>query len=203
MDEIEAIKQAVREFVQGIVARGQPLTPELREAFQQVLSHAETRIAELQSGSFPAGVENLWILAGGHPSAFRQYLQNFPDATINRLIQDPVRLKKIEQQLENRITLPAGEQIAGMPKAPINSSNIYGFSYNPSKNLLRVRFQGGGVYEYTGVPTNVFKIFQRGAIPAKTSGQNAFGRWWIGKMPSLGATFFNLIRDRFPYQRVA
>lgn len=204
MDEIEAIKQAVREFVQGIVARGQPLTPELRNAFQQVLQHAESRITELQGQQgLPQGVENLWVLAGGHPSAFRQYLQNFPDEAINRLVKEPVRLDNIQRQLERRITLPAGEQIAGMPKAPINSSNVYGFSYNPSKNLLRVRFQGGGIYEYTGVPPAVFKIFQRGAIPARTSGQNKYGRWWVGKKPSLGATFFNLIRDRFPYQRVA
>jgi len=203
MDEIDAIKQSLRQFIQSIVARGEPLTPELRDTFKKVLEHASNRIAELRSASFPSGVENLWVLAGGHPSAFRKYLQTFPDTAINRLVKEPVRLEQIEKELEKRITLPAGEQIAGMPKAPINSSNVYGFSYNPSKSLLKVRFQGGGVYEYTGVPTAVFKIFQRGAVPAKTTGQNKYGRWWRGKLPSLGATFFNLIRDRFPFQRVA
>ena len=204
MDEIERIQRDIRAIIQRIIQRGVPLSSELRQLLQEAVVHSSQRISELRRNqTIPQGAEQLWVLAGGNPQAFRDYLSTFPNSSLNQVAQRPAQLQGIENRLSDQITLPAGEQQAGVPKAPLNSSNVYGFSYDPRSSHLRVRFQGGGLYDYEGVPPSVFKIFQSGAIPARTNGQNQYGRWWVGKRPSLGASFFNMIRDRFPYQRVA
>jgi hypothetical protein len=151
----------------------------------------------------PRGSEILWLLAGENPRAFQAYLRSFPNQSLNEFAQNPSRVQNLIQGFQSRITTPQGESAGGVPKSDLQSSNIYGFQYDPRSSTLRVRFQGGGLYEYDGVPPFVFKMFQRGAVPAKTTGQNQYGAWWQGKQPSLGASFHELIRDNFPYQRVA
>lgn len=90
------------------------------------------------------------------------------------------------------------------------SSNVHSFAYDPEKQQLFVRFQGdypkqdGPVYSYGGVPEDIFNMFQRGAIPARTKGKNKWGEWFVGKNPSLGASLNALIKTAgYPYQRVA
>ena len=203
-DRINQIKEALRQIVQQIVQSGQPISPEVRQLLNQAIGHAESRISQLRAEQpIPAGADQLWVLAGGNPAAFQSYMGNVPNAALNLESQDPGRVSNIENRLGDKITLPAGESQAGVPKAQLNSSNVYGFAYDPTSATLRVRFQGGGMYEYDKVPPRIFKAFQAGAIPARTNGQNQYGRWWVGKNPSLGASFFNLIRDRYQYQKVA
>lgn len=152
----------------------------------------------------PVGADLLWILAGGQEEAFVNYLRTFPDPSLNSLLRNPELLKHTLETL-NR-TMPQGQrgQEGGIPQAPLDSSNIYGFQYDPSSGYLKVRFQSGSVYSYYGVPPGIFKVFQQGAVPAKTSGQNQHGRWWQGKIPSLGAAFYELIRSGgYPYQRLS
>lgn len=90
------------------------------------------------------------------------------------------------------------------------SSNIYGFNYDPKSQRLFVKFQGndgegqGPIYGYDGIPQVIFDLFQMGAIPARTDGQNKWGKWWKGKVPSAGAAFHTLIKEAgYPYQKVA
>lgn len=152
----------------------------------------------------PEGADLLWILAGGQPEAFVNYLRTFPDPALNQLSGNAGQLANTIEQLSR--TMPQGTQPSadGIEHAPINSSNIYGFKYDPKTGRLLVRFQSGSVYGYQGVPPGIFRVFQAGAIPAKTNGSNAFGKWWIGKMPSLGSAFFSLIRNGgYPYQRLS
>lgn len=203
-EEIDQIKEALRQFVQSIVQRGQPMSPEIRRMLTEAIGHAERRITTLRAGQpIPSGAENLFVLAGGNPNAFQSYLGNVPNAGLNRVAQNQGQVESIQSRLGQQVTLPVGQVEGGVPHADLQSSNIYGFQYNPREGNLRVRFQGGGMYDYEGVSPQVFKAFQAGAIPARTNGQNQYGRWWVGKTPSLGASFFNLIRDRYPYQRVA
>ncbi len=89
------------------------------------------------------------------------------------------------------------------------SSNIEGFSYDKDSGRLLVRFLGkhpdrnGPIYGYEGVPQNIFDIFRKGAIPAKTNGKNKWGEWWKGKYPSIGAAMYHLIRaGGYQYQRL-
>lgn len=90
------------------------------------------------------------------------------------------------------------------------SSNIHSFAYDDDSGKLYVRFQdkwpnqNGPVYEYGGIPKAVYELFRAGAIPAKTNGQNKWGRWWTGKKPSLGASMAALIKNGgYPYQRLS
>ncbi len=89
------------------------------------------------------------------------------------------------------------------------SSNVEGFAYDDKSNRMYVRFLGkhpnrfGPVYQYENVPPNIFEIFRKGAIPAKTNGRNKWGQWWRGKFPSMGAAMYHLIRGgNYPFSRV-
>lgn len=115
---------------------------------------------------------------------------------------------------------PTGEPPLTPPTAPesnasslnpsMRSSNIEGFSYDDKTGRLLVRFLGknpnknGPIYSYDQVPPNIFDIFRRGAIPAKTNGKNKWGEWWQGKYPSMGAAMSHLIKaGGYPYRQVA
>ena len=92
---------------------------------------------------------------------------------------------------------------------PYPSSNVHSFGYDDKTGRLLVKFQGdypdqnGPVYGYEGVPKNIFNLFQKGAIPARTDGSNKWGSWWKGKVPSLGASLYTLIKQGgYQYQRL-
>jgi KTSC domain len=90
------------------------------------------------------------------------------------------------------------------------SSNIESFGYDEKNGNLMVRFLGdhpnrnGPIYSYQGVPKQIFDLFRIGAVPARTDGQNEWGEWWKGKVPSLGASLHTLIKGGgYPYQRLS
>jgi hypothetical protein len=104
---------------------------------------------------------------------------------------------------------PAGGQPSNLTEA-MPSSNIEGFAYDDKTGKLLVRFLGGHpnrngpIYGYQGVPPEIFEIFRKGAIPAKTNGKNKWGKWWQGKYPSMGAAMNHLIKaGGYPYQRLS
>lgn len=175
-----------------------------RFTIESALSEAHSLLGgEKELPSIPKGAEVLWLLSGENPRAFSAYMRNFPNPEFNAFARNSGAMNSLVQQLGSRITPPSGESQDGIAKSDLQSSNVYGFQYDPSNATLKVRFNNGGVYEYNGVPPFVYKMFARGAIPAKTDGQNQWGAWWQGKQPSLGASFYELIRDNFPYERVA
>lgn len=90
------------------------------------------------------------------------------------------------------------------------SSNIEGFAYDRENEHLYVRFLGkypdrnGPIYSYQGVPKVIFDLFRQGSIPARTNGKNRWGNWWKGKVPSIGASMYTLIKNAgYPYQRIS
>ncbi len=112
------------------------------------------------------------------------------------------------QQLESEQGPPSAPTPPLEPN-PIGSSNVNSFGYDEKTGRLMVKFQGdypqqnGPVYAYEGVPKAIFELFKRGAVPARTDGKNAWGKWWKGKVPSLGASMFTLIKGGgYPYQRM-
>jgi hypothetical protein len=115
---------------------------------------------------------------------------------INEQMQEPI--DKLSP------SLPEPELQQSMP-----SSNIYAFGYDPESSRLLVKFQGndgvghGPVYGYRGVPKVIFDLFKNGSIPARTTGKNRWGKWWKGKVPSIGASMYTLIKNgNYPYQRL-
>lgn len=198
---LEQILSLVGELVQS----GEQLPDSFLDSLIDIVSADIQRIEGKVKGiQVPRGADLLWILSGGEPDAFVSYLKTIPDPELNQLLNHPQALQEIIGKLQTQVTLPAGQVAQGVPKADLNSSNVYGYQYNPRSKMLRVRFNSGSVYEYDGVPPQIFKVFQAGAVPARTDGQNKWGKWWKGKIPSLGAAFYHLIRSRdYPYKKVA
>lgn len=64
----------------------------------------------------------------------------------------------------------------------VNSSNIFGVSYNSEAEMLIVEFRSGKKYRYGGVPQEEFDDFMAS--------------------PSKGAFFAANIRDAYPYSPV-
>lgn len=182
-------------------------SPEQKAKLKDFLNRAK---AKLQTTQIPQGAEYLYALAGGNLNAFRNYASQFPNAAFNAMARNPASLANIYNQLHNRITMPQGEVSEGIPKAELQSSNVYGYQYDPRSKSLRVKFNGkdvqgdGPIYQYDGVPPFVFKMIAAGAIPAKTDGSNKWGMWFRGKMPSLGASVNELLKIAgFPYKKIS
>lgn len=116
--------------------------------------------------------------------------------------------------LDNRISQLRGEE-ALPPQIPplepsIPSSNVDSFAYDNKNQKLFVRFLGkypnrnGPIYSYDNVPSVIFDLFEKGSIPARTDGKNKWGRWWKGKVPSIGASLYTLLKNGpYPYQRLS
>jgi len=130
-------------------------------------------------------------------------------AALSDLIQ--AATERLARQAQDPTSELGNQPPADNPRMerPMPSSNVHSFGYDDKTGRLLVKFQGdypdqnGPVYGYEGVPKNIFNLFQAGAIPARTDGQNRWGRWWKGKVPSLGASLYTLIRNGgYPYQRL-
>jgi hypothetical protein len=132
-------------------------------------------------------------------------LQGMLAQTLERLVNEVEASRAQDVTAGLQPNAPKEPQLgAGVP-----SSNIHSFGYDDKNGRLLVKFQGdypqnnGPVYAYEGVPKQIFDLFQKGAIPARTDGQNKWGRWWKGKVPSLGASLYTLIKGgAYPYQRL-
>jgi len=202
--------EELKNFVRKIMATPKEIldsyTPEQKARIKNFLEKARTK---LQTTQIPQGAEYLYALAGGNLNAFRNYASQFPNAAFNAMARNPASLANIYNQLHSRITMPQGEVSDGIPKAELQSSNVYGYQYDPRSQSLKVKFNGkdvqqdGPIYQYDGVPPSVFKMIASGAIPAKTTGRNKYGMWFLGKKPSLGASVNELLKIAgFPYQRL-
>lgn len=225
IQELERIVDQIIFSVEDRIRRGEELPPQIRDEIALILNDATTRITELRQleeqptvetetpptdiptttppQTIPEGADLLWILAGGKQDAFVNYLRTYPDPRFQELLRNPSALQQAIGQLSQRFPEGIHLQADGIPHADLMSSNIYGYRYNPKSGKLLVRFNSGSVYQYEGVPKAVFDVFGNGAVPAKTSGENRWGRWWQGKIPSLGAAFYQMIRQGgYPYQRI-
>jgi hypothetical protein len=201
VDELEA---AINGLFQYIQTQGNNLGRQEQEMLMQVLGELNEVVNPRIEAEIPTSVGLLWHISGGNAGVFRDYMRQVPDPSLNALANNPTQLSYIIQRLEQNQPQERNREIDGIPQAPIQSSNVWGFAYDQPNRKLYVRFQGDGVYEYEGVPPQIFKLFQQGAIPAKTNGENQYGQWWEGKTPSLGASLHELIKTKgYPYQKVA
>lgn len=204
LEELEELLDQLLNGIQSVIQSGEVLSDEFQGMLAKELEWITNRTEELRQGqskqspqiesTVTPSAQLMWILAGQNVDAFVNYLGTYPDPELQNLLRNPAQLDSVVNRLMQM--MPPGQQLSqdGIQHADLNSSNIYGFKYDKNSGKLLVRFQGGSVYGYDGVPPNVFKAFQQGAIPAKTTGQNQYGKWWEGKSPSLGASFYELIK---------
>jgi len=219
MDEqsVDDIKNALREMMQLIAQRGQPLSDQMKIQLARVMEHAATRITQIreqerqqqqppESPNQPPvsnDAQLLWILSGQQPQAFISYLRTYSTPDTQALLNNPVQLNATIEQLSRM--MPQGEQpsIHGIQQADLNSSNIWGTAYDPKTGKMKVRFQGGSEYEYDGVPMNIYNAFAKGNASAKTKGKNRYGEWWPNKNPSMGAAMNQYIKaGGFNYRKI-
>ena len=69
-----------------------------------------------------------------------------------------------------------------MERQSVVSSNLKSVGYDLESNTLEIEFQSGAVYQYYGVPLEVYEALMRAS--------------------SHGKYFHAKIRDRYPYRRV-
>ena len=219
---VQELQELLREFlgaIEQVMQSGEVLSDEFQGEIANTLGLLYSRIEQAEQQAPPEqppptepppisqnmeGVDLLWILAGGNEEAFVGYLRTFPDPQFNQLLRNPQLLQQTIDNLRSRFGEGINLEADGIPHGPLMSSNIYGFQYDPNSKTLKVRFNSGSVYSYQGVPQGVFKAFESGAVPAKTDGENQYGEWWRGKMPSAGAAFYELIRNGgYAYQRLS
>lgn len=222
-DELQLLEELLNELLSGIqdvLQSGERLSDEFQGMIADELEATTSRIDQLRSeveqqrppNEPPIGGLNnnispdaqlLWILSGQQEQAFISYLRNFPSRETQLLLSNPSLLSQTIERLNQ--LMPQGEQpfINGIQHADLNSSNIWGTSYDPRSGKMRVRFQGGSEYEYDGVPENIYRAFIHGNASARTKGRNQYGQWWVGKNPSLGAAMNQYIKaGNFPYRRL-
>jgi hypothetical protein len=117
------------------------------------------------------------------------------------------------EQLRSESPVEGLQPSNGVPQldqGPFPSSNVNSFKYDPKTQQLFVKFHGansadsGPVYQYQGVPKNIYDVFSRGGVAPRTSGQNQYHRWIKGVTPSLGASLYALVKQGgYQYQRMS
>lgn len=204
MDELLKNVDALMSYIETNSAR---ISPEMQRELFAFLGDVNEFILGQErpiEANIPTSAGLLWYISGGNPEVFTNYLRQIPDPELNNLLNNPEQLRSIIERLQENQPQERNRVQEGFIQSPIQSSNIFGYDYDPVSQKLWVKFQGDGVYEYDGVPPQIYQIFANGAVPAKTTGQNQYGQWWTGKNPSLGAAFFEVIKSRgYPYQKVA
>jgi len=225
MADRRQIADMLASMLETIVANPALLTPQVEGMLGQVIQEVTNwmqgpgaeqaqEAAQIQSQAVSREGANeaaslLWYLAGGDTQAFMNYLSQFPDPDTQALLRNPQQLQQIIQQLQSQPLEPP-QVVDGVPEAELNSSNVFGFKYDPRTQKLVVKFNGkdiksrGPLYQYDGVPPMIAELFMTGAIPAKTKGRNKHGSWFKNKMPSLGAAAHQLLKlGGYNYQRLS
>lgn len=77
-----------------------------------------------------------------------------------------------------------------------DSSNVDRVKYFEDKKELVVKFNDGSYYTYFDIDEKVFFSIIEGDAVCKTSGQNEFGEWEVGKTPSVGAAIWKYLIDK-------
>src|SRR5271170_220304 len=113
MNETIALFNSLVREAQGLSDQFSP------EEMQTVLKFFENTWARIQRGANqpvppvptppvkPPGADLLWILAGGQPEVFTQYLVNFPNVSLNAIVRNPGQLRNLITTLSRE--MPRGE----------------------------------------------------------------------------------------------
>jgi hypothetical protein len=202
------------QFMEEVAQNFDSLTEEEADEISEFLIETFTQLQNQQRAPnptpppVPMGADLLWILSGNNPQAFVNYLRTYPGEGFQELARNPAQLASVIERLEQ--THPGGEPgVApdGIPNTELSSSNVAGMKYDPRSGKLLVKFHGVNkepVYQYEGVPPQIFQILQHGNAFAQTKGKNRWGEWWPLKNPSIGASVNQYLKaGGYPYRRLS
>lgn len=77
----------------------------------------------------------------------------------------------------------------------VASANVDEYRYNDVNHTLILTFHDGSKYKYFGIDRETFDSIVLGDASCETAGENEFGRWWVGKQPSVGAAIWKYLID--------
>lgn len=118
-------------------------------------------------------------------------------------LSDEFKLKFFEELFGEELTEESIEHTFKKWRGDnIKSSNVKKIMYNDETSEMFIQFQDKSIYTYFNVPFQMFLDVSGGKATCITSGENKYGRWWVGKSPSVGAAVHEyLIKGGVAYQR--
>jgi hypothetical protein len=126
-----------------------------------------------------------------------EYVINHPKLTddykfneICRLLNfnsNEVSLSEMIDVIYNEFKITYGNTRTRNNPSRLKSANVWKFKYDDKKLELTVQFQTGAIYTYSGVSPILFDTVIRGNAECITEGENQWGKWFVGKTPSVGA----------------
>lgn len=208
----------LRQLMQQAADMADEFSPEEMERILAIFNRISSAIVEQEDSvpsvpnvpiepAMPVGTDLLWILSGGQPNAFVSYLRTYPGDGFRHLLANPEQLAQTIAYLQqNNPIAEAGQAADGIPNSQLGSSNVVGMKYDKNSGKLLVKFHGNRrepVYQYDGVPPQIFQLLEHGNAFARTKGRNRWGEWWPMKNPSLGASVNQYLKaGGYPYQRI-
>ena len=123
------------------------------------------------------------------------------DYTIDEVLNHPrlsdeFKIKFFEELFGEEITEETIEYAFKVWRgSSIPSANVRRIVYNDETKEMVIQFQDKSIYTYFEVPFKTFLNVSGGEATCITDGENAFGSWYVGKSPSVGAAVWKYLRD--------
>jgi hypothetical protein len=132
------------------------------------------------------------------------------DILFDENLSDDKKIELIENTLQidfNDITDDLLDQVRQEFKifktSRLKSSNVKRMKYNNRTQTMTIEFNGGGIYEYYKITYTTYLNVKNGNAVCRTTGQNKYGKWKVGKTPSNGSAVWSYLRgaSSFPIPR--
>lgn len=155
----------------------------------------------------PAFIKGSWIIENKEYDKSKMYGFDLPEGTwfIEVKVEDKdfwaKEIKKGEKygfSIEGfmNIALSMQHNRFEIKEGGVASSNVRSYRYNTNNNTLILEFNDGSRYKYWAIDDQEFEDIILGNATCITAGSNFFGRWYVGKSPSVGAAVWKYLRER-------
>jgi len=169
---------------------------------------------EHSSEIVPAFIKGSWIIEDGINDKSQMYgFTDLPVGTffIEVKVTDKEYWKKIKESDKTGFSIEGmmGLSLSQIKKefeilqGGVASSNVQSYRYNDVSGELILTFNDGSRYRYYQIDKDDFESIVLGDAECITEGENEYGRWFIGKSPSVGAAVWQYLIDRaIRYQKL-
>jgi hypothetical protein len=162
---------------------------------------------EHSSEIVPAFIKGSWIIEDGINDKSQMYgFTDLPVGTffIEVKVTDKEYWKKIKESDKTGFSIEGmmGLSLAQIKKefeilqGGVASSNVDSYRYNDVSGELILTFNDGSRYRYYQIDKDDFESIVLGDAECITEGENEYGRWYIGKSPSVGAAVWQYLIDK-------